>query len=93
MHRNRAFIRLQDVSQGVDYAGLDVEIEQDELTKLNGLLQWMEFMMELTRMTLQISQGPRLALKSDWKERLEVAKLTGTNQFMSSKNMRQFLDI
>ncbi|KAJ3554414.1 hypothetical protein NP233_g12427 [Leucocoprinus birnbaumii] len=42
---------------------------------------------------MQLSQGPPLTLKSDWKWRVEAARLTGANQLMTSVNMRQFLDM
>ncbi|KAF8630304.1 hypothetical protein AX17_005440 [Amanita inopinata Kibby_2008] len=83
---------------------LDVEVEEDALAQLNGLLQWMDSKLKSTVKLqkfssitsdilddMQISQGPLLSLKSDWKKRVEAAKLAGADQFMSSLNLHQFL--
>ncbi|KAF5346079.1 hypothetical protein D9756_010837 [Leucocoprinus leucothites] len=92
--------------QSVDNDELDVEVDRDTLAQLNGLLQWMDSKIKSTTKhhtfpsitsdvlsDIQLSQGLPLTLKSDWKERVEAARLVGANQFMSSADMRQFLNM
>jgi len=42
---------------------------------------------------IQITQGPRLRLKSDWEARVKAARLVGADQFMSSTNLHRYLDM
>jgi hypothetical protein len=42
---------------------------------------------------IQITAGPQLSLKYEVAQRIDAARLAGTDHFMSSSNMHQFLDM
>jgi len=95
-----------DILEGIDNPELYVEIDQDALLQLDGLLQWMNSKIKSTNKSykfssiqsdilgdIQLSPGPLLYLKSDWRQRVADTRLSGADHFMSSANLHRFLNM
>jgi hypothetical protein len=96
-----------------------MEVDDDALAQLDGLLEWMGSKIRSTKKVcswllvryndftlepeprasstlvsdIQITTRQPLSLKDDMAQRVDAARLAGTDHFMSSRNMHQFLDM